>query len=315
MWLWISIICHNKKWGVNMDLMELNNDIRYNNLKNLYIFTGEEIELQNIYLHQMGEYQRVDSVGNVFTSLTSKMLKPKNIIYVVRDDHQFMRNDKAFKSLADKIKNGTLVLQITNLDKRSAFYKHFKQDIIEFNHLTTNQLATRVEPLIRGDKGVITYFIERCNNDYNTILNEIDKIKRLGYNELTKEIVDEMIYKKAEYTPFDLVDNLMMKNSQECFKMLEVILKDNAGMATLYAMANQFHNCVLVEGYRGQANISKITGVNGWVCNNILKYNRIRPSDLLYALRLVQRYDKGVKTGLYDINTALTSLVCEILTL
>ena len=158
------------------------------------------------------------------------------------------------------------------------------------------------------------YFIEACNNDLNTINNYMDIFKRAGITELNKKIVDEYIPTKEDVTVFQLADAVMKKDEQLTFKLLDQLLEDkNNAMGIIYAIYSQLHKCVLVEGYRGEKDISKVTGINSWICNNILQYNRIAPAKLLTALRLVQKYDKGIKTGKYDGVMACYSLIVEIL--
>ena len=55
-----------------MELVELNRQLRTNNIGNFYIFVGDEIGLQNVYLKQFGEYKRVDTVSEVLNKLTAK---------------------------------------------------------------------------------------------------------------------------------------------------------------------------------------------------------------------------------------------------
>ena len=74
-----------------MDLIQLQKDIKNNELKPFYIFTGEELELQKIYLEKIGKYIRVDSVSDVYVKLTSRMLATTKSVYVVRDDNVFIK--------------------------------------------------------------------------------------------------------------------------------------------------------------------------------------------------------------------------------
>lgn len=299
-----------------MNLNELKGQIKNGNIMPFYIFTGEEIELQNIYLNKMGNVVRVDSVSNVYRQLTSKLLigNNKDNIYVCRDDDDFIKNEKAWTNISNKIKNGTLVLQLTSPNKRSKFYKTFENtNIVEFNHVSTAQLQPMISKLIDGD---VKYLIECCDNDYKSILNFIDIFKRLGYERINKQIIDEIVPHKTETTVFELADALMMLDSKRVYSLLDTLLEDKSNaMGIIYAVANQLHKCVLVEGYRGSSSISKDTGINGWVCNNILKYNNIKPAKLLSSLRIVQKYDKGVKTGVYDSTMACYYMVTEILSL
>lgn len=295
-----------------LGLLDLQTQIREGSLLPFYIFTGEEIELQNIYLKQMGNVIRVDRVADIYNKITSKLISGKFAVYVVRDDMDFIKSEKTWSSISDRIRNAVLVIQVTTPNKCKKFIKELNDCVVEFNHMTTKQLLN----VVNMDCSVSNkqYFIEACNNDLNTINNYLDIFKRAGIKELNKKIVDEYIPTKEDVTVFQLADAVMRKDEQLTFKLLDQLLEDkNNVMCIIYGIYSQLHKCVLVEGYRGEKNISKVTGINSWICNNILRDNRIEPSKLLTALRLVQKYDKGIKTGKYDGVMACYSLIVEIL--
>lgn len=295
-----------------LGLLELQTQIREGKLLPFYIFTGEEIELQNIYLKQMGNVIRIDKVADVYNKITSKLISGKFAVYVVRDDIDFIKSEKTWGNISDKIRNAVLVVQVTTPSKCKKFIKDLNDCAVEFNHMTTKQLLNVVN--MDTSVGNKQYFIEACNNDLNTINNYLDIFKRAGIKELNKKIVDEYISTKEEVTVFQLADAIMKKDEQLTFRLLDQLLKDkNNVMGIIYAIYSQLHKCVLVEGYRGEKDIAKITGINSWICNNILRYNRIEAAKLLTALRLVQKYDKGIKTGKYDSVVACYSLIIEIL--
>lgn len=295
-----------------LGLLDLQGQIREGNLLPFYVFIGDEIELQNIYLKQMGNVVRIDRVTDIYNKITSKLISGKFAVYVVRDDMDFIKSEKTWGSISNKIRNAVLVVQVTTPSKCKKFIKDLNDCVVEFNHMTTKQLLTTVN--MDGSVGNKQYFIEACNNDLNTINNYLDIFKRAGIKELNKKIVDEYIPTKEEVTVFQLADAIMKKDEQLTFRLLDQLLEDkNNAMGIIYAIYSQLHKCVLVEGYRGEEDIAKITGINSWICNNILRYNRIEPTKLLTALRLVQKYDQGVKTGKYEGVVACYSLIIEIL--
>lgn len=298
-----------------MDVAKLQQSIKGGNIPPLCIFTGDEIELQNIYLRMMGEYKRVDTVGSIFSKLSSKLLKGTNDIYVVRDDMDFMKNEKAWTNIESKIKNGTLVLQFTNLDKKTKFYKKFKEDIIEFHHMTTEQLYRHIKNKVDGTERDIKYLIEQCNNDYNTVLNEIDKIQRIDTRVIvTRDLVDSIIKKKDEVNVFSLIDAIMSRKSKLAFKLLNQLLEDNANVMGIFTLLHtRIHQHILVEGYRDSNNISNDTNISAFIVKSILNNSAISPSELLQALRTVEKYQQGIMNGSYESNVAIQCCISEIM--
>ena len=154
-----------------LGLLDLQTQIREGSLLPFYIFTGEEIELQNIYLKQMGNVIRVDKVADIYNKITSKLISNnKFAIYVVRDDMDFIRSDKTWSNISNKIRNAVLVVQVTTPSRCKKFIKDLNNCVVEFNHMTTKQLLN----VVNMDCSVSNkqYFIEACNNDLNTITNE-----------------------------------------------------------------------------------------------------------------------------------------------
>ena len=126
-----------------LGLLDLQTQIREGSLLPFYIFTGEEIELQNIYLKQMGNVIRVDRVADIYNKITSKLISGKFAVYVVRDDMDFIKSEKTWSSISDRIRNAVLVIQVTTPNKCKKFIKELndsgiivkieKKDNIEIN--------------------------------------------------------------------------------------------------------------------------------------------------------------------------------------
>ena len=107
-----------------------------------YVFIGEEIDTKNIYLKQMGNIVRTDNIAAIYNKITSKLISGKFTIYVVRDDMDFIKSEKAWANISKKIKNAVLILQVTSPDKRSKFYKEMENCTVQFDHMKTEQLVS-----------------------------------------------------------------------------------------------------------------------------------------------------------------------------
>ena len=83
------------------DLVQFQKDIRANQLKPFYILYGEEIGLMNVYINQLPNVVREESVAHVWRSLTQKGLVENSRTFVVRDDKDFLGNESRWKKLVD----------------------------------------------------------------------------------------------------------------------------------------------------------------------------------------------------------------------
>lgn len=306
-----------------MELVELNRQLRTNNIGNFYIFTGDEIGLQNVYLKQFGEYKRVDTVSEILSKLTTRGFgfnKSTKEVYVVRDDLDFLNNkhlEENIKQL-EKAKLGTLIVQITTANKKAAWYKTWNYYVIEFKKLTPTQLIHQIQHYnLTTDKKTLEYFVYACNNDYTTIMNEIDKYNRLKaagiYNDFTINTLMDMMPIKYDYTVFDLVDMILSSNCK-AINVLDYLLSQNSNpLGILSLLYQNISKAILVIGHKGQQGITEKTGLPYWQIKKILNTTKISPGGLLAALRFIQQYDNGIKSGKYAPEVGAQCCILNIL--
>lgn len=308
-----------------MELVELNRQLRTNNIGNFYIFTGDEIGLQNVYLKQFGEYKRVDTVSEVLSKLTTRGFgfnKSTKEVYVVRDDLDFLNNkhlEENIKQL-EKAKLGTLIVQITTANKKAAWYKTWNYYVVEFKKLTPTQLIHQIQHYnLTTDKKTLEYFVNACNNDYTTLINEIDKYNRLKaagvYKEFTMATLIDLMPVKYNYTVFDLVD-MILSNNCKAINVLDYLLSQNSNpLGILSLLYKNVSMAILVIGHKGQQGITEKTGLPYWQIKKILNNTKISPSGLLAALRFIQQYDNGIKSGKYAPDVGVQCCILNILDL
>lgn len=292
-----------------MDLVVLKKQIKDKQLNNFYVLAGEEIGVLNMYIEKMGSNViRADEVSDIWRQLTSRSLGGEKPVYVIRDDKKFMSMETVWSGLQSKIKNGILVLCVTNLDKRSKFYKEFKDDICVFERLTPEQLLRVCKGQLPTSDENLRYLIKLCCNDYTRIMNEIDKLKRVG-SKVTKELMDELIQYKEEVTVFTYIDHILRGEYTKSIASLDCLLSDKqSGVGILTLLYMNFRDAVLVIG-----NSDGKHGVNNYIAKQIKDKLVYKPEELLKILRIIQKYEQGIKTGLYEESFAVQCATVEIL--
>lgn len=288
-----------------MNIITLKNQIVNNNLNHFYVFAGEEISLANIYLNKMGNVVRIDSVADIFSKLKTrnKLFKTQeSIVYVVRDDSDFINNPKV-EELINQIKYNTLVVCCTELKKNSKFYKICKDYLIEFNPMTTEQLKGEVKRLLPMSNEMTEQLILACDNNYGAILSEIDKVK---YSDIS--VIEELIENSRTYTVFTFIDLLFNKDYKAVnyiIKLLEDSNNNALGALTLiFARASQ-----LLQIQQGVSP----SELNDWQCKKIMKNNTLNQRDLYRAMRWSKLYSEGIKNGEYSAYDGLLLCVMKIL--
>lgn len=317
-----------------MTIIDLKNQIMKNCLTNVYIFVGEEIGIMNIYLNQMAKtlnmpITRAESVASIYAECTSKsMFGNTTGFYVIRNDKDITKEEKAYQSLSKDIGKNVIVLLYDKVDSRLKFGKFFKDQTITFEKLAPNVLKSYVKKACPGlsDKNC-EHLIELCSGSYDLCMLEIDKI--LHYQETTydrddyKDSVDHcfdvllksgVIYQPEESDVFKWTEAVCNRNRKEAFK-LERVLRDNGTqsinmLGTLY---NSMKSVMLIQCCTGQ-HVCEITGLdNRQVYFNKKYVGKYKTGELVRNVKLISRVVDGIKNGLYDDTYATRFVLCNIL--
>lgn len=288
-----------------MDIVKFKKQVQQGKLDHFYVFTGDEIGLQNIYLNQLSNVKRVDTVLEVWSKLKSsnKLFKQgAEHVYVVRDDKDFMSKDNILE-LISNIKHNTLILQVTKLDKKTKFYKAIKDYVIEFNTMTTKQLLPTIMNLmpVKNSK-MTTEFIEACNNDYGTIMSELDKVKYGGV-----EVIEDVIENARNYSSFTFIDLLYEHNIGAVKYLINLLENGESELGILTLIHNRAAELLqLIHGILPE-------GKNEWACKKNLKNNRLNEQQLYRAQRWSKIYIEGIKNGDYQAYDAVLLCTMKIL--
>ena len=119
-----------------MLISDLKNDIVAGNIRNFYIFTGEEEGIMDIYIRQICKklgltIKWADSIQEVSKQLNLKSLVKVRYLYLVRQDNAFKQEEKLWEMLKNGISGQHIILIQPEIDKRSSkFYKFFEESIL-----------------------------------------------------------------------------------------------------------------------------------------------------------------------------------------
>lgn len=304
-----------------MTIIDLKNQIMKSCLTNLYVFVGEEIGIMNIYLNQMSKtlnmpVTRAESVASIYAECTSKsMFGNTTGFYVIRNDKDITKEEKAYQSLSKDIGKNVIVLLYDKVDSRLKFGKFFKDQTITFEKLAPNVLKSYVKKACPGlsDKNC-EHLIELCNGSYDLCMLEIDKIlhyqettyDRDDYKDSVNHCFDVLLKSGAIYQPeesdvFKWADAVCTRNCKEAFK-LERILRDNGtqSVTMLGTLYNSLKSILLIQCCQS-SHISEVTGLdNRQIYFNKKYVGNFDTVDLVYAVKLIAKVVDGIKTGLYD---------------
>lgn len=165
-----------------MELKTLKAHIQTKKFNSVYILCGEEIGVMNIYINQIAKVQnkqvyRADSFKEVFQKVTKQSIIKQSFVYVIRDDKEVITSEKIQKLISKPTWSDIVIIVFSNMDKRTKFYRQYKDMICEFEPLEERVLIKYIKKEIDLSTENCQRLIQACESSYSRIMLEIDKIK------------------------------------------------------------------------------------------------------------------------------------------
>lgn len=310
-----------------MEAAEIKAHIKNNSFNHFYIFSGVEWKVQRLFIEQISkvsgkELRYIDSITDIYGKRNAKMFVPKSYVYVVRDDKEIMQNEKVQAQLESIIGNNLLILLVTAPDKRTKFYKTYKDTIIEFKPLKPAILTKYIQREISLSNNNCDKLMEVCEYDYGRCLLEIDKIKRyvnyLGPAQTQDGVFDKFIKEGVIYQPpkdaiFDFVDAILDADVNLSFNLYHQCLDvGEANMVMITVLYNNAKATLQVQSCKS-GDVGKVTGLSSWQINNARKHTgKRRISELLHIIKVCQKCQQGIVTGTIEEEYVMEYILTEV---
>lgn len=313
-----------------MDVATLKNHIKLKTLPTFLIFSGDEWKVQQIYIEQIAKVTgkrcvRIDSIGEIFQKLSNRSFVKESVIYIVRDDKELMQNEKLQQRIEKVLGDNMLILLLTNVDKRTKFFKSYKASICDFERLSDKMLEKYALRKISLSKRNLERLIEICEHDYGRMLLEIDKIKRFQDFDVYPDdrmadeafemlVKDGTIHVPAKDAIFDFVDEVLNRHCNNSFELLQECY--DVGEATMVMLTVLYNNAkaVLQVQTCKTNDISKTTGLTGWQIKNAKPHlHKYTDAELVDMLKLIQECESGIKTGRIEEQFVMQYILARIL--
>lgn len=322
-----------------MKIHELQKQIVSKDLDKVYVFTGEEIGIMDIYLEKLYavtncDVVRSDSVQEAYSKMTQRRISGAPRCFVVRDDKDFLKQDKIWGivfSLANKSPD-YLILVYSSMDKRSKFYKQNTEMLTDFEKLSSDMLAKYISKELPGiqERDAIQ-LAEICECNYSRILLECDKIRHyveaakkkvpfsieMGYGGALKTLIEQgVIFQPIGDITFKFTDAILTRNYKDASRYLrEARQKQEPEIMVLSILYNGFKQILMVQGLgRDQSEPAKRTGLTPWQVKMAKeKQGHYSISELIDALKIVRFVEKGIKTGQIDADVSLEYVIVNIM--
>lgn len=313
-----------------MNLITLKKQIKEKKLDNLYLFTGEEIKVMEIFLQQMadsGNYEIVnlEATVNYYNRLGVKSFVQKPTIYVIRDDSDYIKqSDKVWNKVIDRPKNkNDIVVFIYNiLDRRTKFYNRFKDFIVEFVKLPKNIVMGYLKKDFGFPEPVCDYIVTNCAENYNLCLLEGHKLKCFA-NQRNMDITmafeicknsgvlnrlpEDEILKKY-------IDSFLSKDFKSAYCLSKQLdIKVDPPLKVIAYLYNSFKALFNVVAYESGFALKKTeSGVNFWAVKNVEIFGlHWSISEVYDMLKYLNKLEQNIKIGLVPLGKELDILLAS----
>lgn len=295
-------------------VLELKSHIMKNTLSNFYIFVGNEIGIMNIYLEKMSNtlslpIMRVDSVAKVYDKISVKsMFGEEEALYVIRGDMEITKNEEVYTKLKSVIGKNMIVLLYDKIDSRLKFGKFFRDDIVEFEPLSTNVLCSYIKKASKMSDRNCEKLSNIVQNSYDLSMLEVDKINRYAEVMNIKEdksfetlLLDGTISIQQEDTVFDFVDAVMLRQKVASFEILRNLIDNGISSINILGTLYNKVKAVLLVTVCESADVENTTGLDSKEIYFCRKYiNKYSATELVVMLKLIARLVSDIKSGYVD---------------
>lgn len=306
-----------------MDLMELQNSIRWKDTKNFYIFVGDELGILNRYISFISELQelpikRIDTFKEIEEELKRVSLLNDNSLYVIYNDKRILSDIEFITFIKDKRYRGTIILRYDNMDNRKQLFKEFVEETIIFSKLHIDILISYIEKYIKISKANAIRLIEYCGKDYNRLISECEKLYILQsiYDIDVAQIIENLfdnnlIFDVSDNLIFSVVRNLLLHKSSGLIELEKI---DNY-LLLISLLLNSLFNILkykseIKSGNYNKFDIMKRTGLNSFEFDDCYLYDKTyNAKEILFLIDTIRQYEMKIKLGQVDAYDAIYSIV------
>ena len=294
------------------------------------MFTGAETEAQRIYINKIAEVtgkqiRRIERVSEAFNRRAS-ILKLSNVFVCmmadVKDDESFWKSATPIDTINELLGDNILIIQITNIDKRSKTAKLYEEQIVTFNYMDADVLYKYLERVCSLEDSRAFDLIDICENDYARLLLEADKVNRYASacactvdEAFDKLLEDKAITRPPKDAIFDFTDAMLRGEIDRAFRLLEDCKA--IGEPSLRIISVLYTNFRRVLQYQVCNNTRDICATTGLTPFDVKLAKQTagawKSEDLLFFLRTLQRLEQGVKTGEVEESSALDLMMVSLL--
>ena len=332
---------------MSTNILELENDLKNQNLHGIYVFYGEEKYLQQEYLRKIKKIFGELSLGinyilldeNKIDTLISDIETPafgyEKKLIIIRDSNLFKKDCKSpmkekFKKYVsenmDIINEAVVIVFIEEIVHKMDLYKTVEKNavIIETKELKPIEIKNRLKRICAMYKVQISdqnlnYLIETAGTSMQDLINEIRKlIEYAGENgEIKKEDIDKLTIKEIQAIIFDLTDYLGTKNTEKALEVLNNLIYNKEPLQKIIiTLYNHFRKIYLTKlALKERRDLVEVLSLKPNQVFLTTKYRKqaeyFKEKEILQILKELIDLDYKSKSGQIDLDIGLKTVLCK----
>lgn len=332
---------------MSTNILDLENDLKNQNLHGIYVFYGEEKYLQQEYLRKIKKIFGELSLGinyilldeNNIDTLISDIETPafgyEKKLIIIRDSNLFKKDCKSpmkekFKKYVseniDIINEAVVIVFIEEIVHKMDLYKTVEKNavIIETKELKPIEIKNRLKRICAMYKVQISdqnlnYLIETAGTSMQDLINEIRKlIEYAGENgEIKKEDIDKLTIKEIQAIIFDLTDYLGTKNTEKALEVLNNLIYNKEPLQKIIiTLYNHFRKIYLTKlALKERRDLVEVLSLKPNQVFLTIKYRKqaeyFKEKEILQILKELIDLDYKSKSGQIDLDIGLKTVLCK----
>lgn len=244
------------------------------------------------------------------------------------EDKVSRKDTRLLSYLEDPNYNTVLIFTINGkIDSKKKICKTIKEKyhLIQIDDLKAKDIMSRVDKSFKEDgykcdSSIIYSIISSCSNNYDLVMNEVDKIKLYygrGCNVKNSDVLN-ITSRVIEDNNFKFIDSIMNKKMKESFKIFDDLMLQKVEPIMLLSMlAKEIRNTLLVKkmiSNKNKSEMMKLLGINydfmiDKLINNSYSYKERELEEYLVD---ICNMDYKIKTGKISNRLALEMIIMKI---
>ncbi len=332
---------------MSTNILDLENDLKNQNLHGIYVFYGEEKYLQQEYLRKIKKIFGELSLGinyilldeNNIDTLISDIETPafgyEKKLIIIRNSNLFKKDCKSpmkekFKKYVsenmDIINEAVVIVFVEEAVHKMDLYKTVEKNavMIETKELKPVEIKNRLKRICTMYKVQISdqnlnYLIETAGTSMQDLMNEIRKlIEYAGENgEIQKEDIDKLTIKEIQAIIFDLTDYLGTKNTEKALEVLNNLIYNKEPLQKIIiTLYNHFRKIYLTKlALKERRDLVEVLSLKPNQVFLTTKYRKqaeyFKEKEILQILKELIDLDYKSKSGQIDLDIGLKTVLCK----